>query len=175
MFEDMDNFEDMGGMDKTRFKEDDERLDLLKEMRKKQNDKKKNKPKNDGEGKEGGTDGEEGNGESTNEGTDHEEHDEHMMEEDNGSVVSSTKSLMKHLRMLRNALYENYSPPSIRNLKLQAKFVSVVLLVITIAWYVYSESVYKKLKDNIENVHSSKFRMSSLTNIAADVRILSCM
>lgn len=139
MFEDMENFDDMGGMDRPRFKEDDEKLDLLKDIRKKQNDKKKTKKKNqkNEEGKEG-TD-EEGNGESTHEGTEKEEHDEHIMEEDNGSVVSSTKSLMKHLRMLRNALYENYSPPSIRNLKLQAKLVFLVLLCITIAWYVYSE------------------------------------
>lgn len=114
LFEDMDNFDEMGGIDRPRFKEDDEKLDLLKDMRKKQNDKKKTK-KNE-EGKEG-TD-EEGAGDTTNEGTEIEERDEHMLEEDNGSVVSSTKSLMKHLRMLRNALYENYSPPAIRNLKL---------------------------------------------------------
>lgn len=74
-------------------------------------------------------------------------------------MASSTKSLMKHLRMLRNALYENYSPPSIRNLKFYAKIVFLVLLVITIAWYVYSKNIYKKLEDNIENIHSSKSRM----------------
>ena len=30
--------------------------------------------------------------------------------EDTGSVASDTKTLMRHLRILRNALYENYSP-----------------------------------------------------------------
>jgi hypothetical protein len=49
--------------------------------------------------------------------TEAEGEDGKFLEEDVGSVASSTKSLMKHLRMLRNALYENYSPPSIRNLK----------------------------------------------------------
>ena len=82
---------------------------------------------------------------------------------------------MKHLRMLRNALYENYSPPSIRNLKMFAKIVFLVLLVITIVWYIYSSSIYKQLKDNIENIHSSKNRMNSLTDIGADVRILTSM
>jgi hypothetical protein len=97
------------------------------------------------------------------------------MEEDTGSVASSTKSLMKHLRMLRNALYENYSPPSIRNLKLYAKLMFLVLLIITIVWYVYSRNTYQQLEDNIVNIHSSKYRMSSLTDIAADVRILQFM
>lgn len=70
---------------------------------------------------------------------------------------------MKHLRMLRNALYENYSPPSIRNLKLFSKIVFLVLLVITIVWYVYAQTIYQNLKDNIENIHSSNLRMISLT------------
>lgn len=92
-----------------------------------------------------------------------------------GSVASSTKSLMKHLRMLRNALYENYSPSSIRNLKVYAKIMFVVLLIITIVWYVYSKGIYKQLEDNVQNIHSSKSRMSSLTNIEADVRILTLL
>lgn len=74
--------------------------------------------------------------------------------------------------MLRNALYENYSPPSIRNLKWTARIVFLLLLVIAIVWYVYSKGIYKQLKDNIQNIHSSKHRMNSLTNIGADVRIL---
>ena len=101
--------------------------------------------------------------------------DEKFLEEDTGSVASSTKSLAKHLRMLRNALYENYLPPSINNLKINAKLVFVALLVITIVWYVYSKSLYMQLKDNIENIHSSKNRMNSLTDIGANVRALFAM
>jgi hypothetical protein len=63
--------------------------------------------------------------------------DHKFMDEDTGSVASSTKSLMKHLRMLRNALYENYAPPSISNLKFYVKIVFLALLIITVAWYVY--------------------------------------
>ena len=64
--------------------------------------------------------------------------DEKFLDEDTGSVASSTKSLAKHLRMLRNALYENYLPPSINNLKINARLVFISLLIITIVWYVYS-------------------------------------
>lgn len=101
--------------------------------------------------------------------------DEKFLDEDTGSVASSTKSLAKHLRMLRNALYENYLPPSINNLKINAKIVFAALLIITIVWYVYSKNIYKQLKDNIENIHSSKNRMNSLTDIGANVRILQTM
>lgn len=103
------------------------------------------------------------------------EEDEKFLDEDTGSVASSTKSLAKHLRMLRNALYENYLPPSINNLKINAKIVFVALLIITIVWYVYSKNIYSQLKDNIENIHSSKNRMNSLTDVGADVRALYAM
>lgn len=101
--------------------------------------------------------------------------DEKFLEEDTGSVASSTKSIEKHLRMLRNALYENYVPPSINNLKINAKIVFASLLVITIVWYVYSQNIYSQLKDNIQNIHSSKNRINSLTNIGSDVRALQAM
>lgn len=130
---------DYGGKN---LKDDDERLDLLKDIRKKQIDlKKKNISK-----KEDGKDGDEGGettGETTAEGSAEEGEDEKFLEEDTGSVASSTKSLMKHLRMLRNALYENYSPPSIRNLKFYVKIVFLALLIITIVWYIQSKNIYK--------------------------------
>ena len=139
----------------ARFKDDEEHLDFLKDLRKKQVTNNAKKKKKDGDSKDGdapeGT--AEGTGEKTDdtagEGIDLTAEEEKFMEEDTGSVASSTKSLMKHLRMLRNALYENYSPPSIRNLKMYAKIVFLVLLVITIAWYVYSKSIYNKLQENI--------------------------
>ncbi len=77
--------------------------------------------------------------------------------------------------MLRNALYENYVPPSINNLKINAKIVFASLLIITIVWYVYSQNIYSQLKDNIQNIHSSKNRINSLTNIGSDVRALFAM
>lgn len=125
-------------MDKTRFKEDDDKFDLLKDIRKNKVEKKK--PKKE-EGKEEGAEGEAGTpGERA--GDTAEEEDEKFMDEDTGSVASSTKSLMKHLRMLRNALYENYAPSSIINLKFYAKNMFAVLLIITVVWYVYAASIY---------------------------------
>ena len=160
-------------------REDDERLDLLKDIRKKQIDQKKKHVKKE-DGKEGDEDKDVGgavggaSGESTGDGSGNDDNDdEKFLEEDMGSVASSTKSLMKHLRMLRNALYENYSPSSIRNLKFYVKIVFLALLIITVVWYVQSKNIYKQLKDNIENIHSSKNRMNSLTDIGADVRALS--
>lgn len=35
MFEDMEGYDEVDGMGKTRFKDDDEKLDLLKDIRKK--------------------------------------------------------------------------------------------------------------------------------------------
>ena len=124
-------------MDKTRFKEDDDKFDLLKDIRKNKIEKKKSKKE---EGKEEGPEGETAAGDAA--GDTAEEEDEKFMDEDTGSVASSTKSLMKHLRMLRNALYENYAPSSIINLKFYAKIMFVVLLIITVVWYVYSSGIY---------------------------------
>ena len=137
-------------------REDDEKLDLLKDIRLKQKIdlQKKKKPKTVAAGEEGkegeeGSSGADGTAAGTNEGTngdstaEGEGEDEKFLEEDTGSVASSTKSLMKHLRMLRNALYENYSPPSIRNLKFYVKLVFLALLIITIVWYIQSKNIYK--------------------------------
>jgi hypothetical protein len=40
--------------------------------------------------------------------------------DDGGSVTSDTKTLQSSLRILRSALYENYSPQSILNLRYSA-------------------------------------------------------
>lgn len=184
-----DGFEDDYGdadQQKTRFKEDGGKGNLLNEMLQIQEQKKQiakvgpKKKKEVVEGAEGTAAGESaGEADATNDtaGTTQEEknEDEKFLDEDTGSVASSTKSLAKHLRMLRNALYENYLPPSINNLKISAKIVFSALLIITIVWYVYSKNIYKQLKDNIENIHSSKNRMNSLTDIGANVRILNAM
>ena len=92
--------------------------------------------------------------------------------DDTGSVVSSKKSLMKHLRALRNAVYEHYSPPSIRNLKIYARIVYMILLLITILSFVLSKNLYNNLKENIDNIHESEIRMSSIATIGSNVRVL---
>jgi hypothetical protein len=173
---------------KTRFKDEEDKRDLLEGIR---NQKKptvpgKPAPKKKAAEKGSTLEGEETPGEGAAEAesagetpagptADEKAEDEKFLEEDTGSVASSTNSLAKHLRMLRNALYENYLPPSINNLKINAKIVFVALLILTIVWYVYSKNIYMQLKDNIENIHSSKHRMNSLTDIGANTRILASM
>jgi hypothetical protein len=157
---------------------------LLKDIRKKQNEVKKRKVVPAAGAKEEVKEGEEEGGsseekkestEGTATGGPTEEEEEKFMDEDTGSVASSTKSLMKHLRMLRSALYENYSPSSIRNLKVYSKVVFFMLLLLTIAWFVYAQGIYLLLRENVQNIHSSKNRLISLTEVGADVRILSYM
>ena len=175
---------------KTRFKEEEDKVNLLKGIRdqkkiiipkiiKSKEKKAEGGQTTEGESDAAATPGETpgAEGETPVGGPTPEEkaEDEKFLEEDTGSVASSTKSLAKHLRMLRNALYENYLPPSINNLKINAKIVFAALLIITIVWYVYSKSIYSQLKDNIENIHSSKNRMNSLTDIGANTRILASM
>lgn len=58
--------------------------------------------------------------------------------DDGGSVTSDSKSLLSQLRVLRNALYDNYSPQSIQNLRYSAQFVMVVLVAMTIASFLFS-------------------------------------
>jgi hypothetical protein len=181
--------EDVLGGQKTRFKDEEDKRDLLEGIR---NQKKSALPAKalhakkkaadklqtpDGEeGPTAETPGETDGGETPGGPTaDEKAEDEKFLEEDTGSVASSTKSLAKHLRMLRNALYENYLPQSINNLKINAKIVFAALLILTIVWYVYSKNIYMQLKDNIENIHSSKNRMNSLTDIGANTRILASM
>lgn len=139
---------------KARFKDENNKGNLLNDMRMIQEQKKAiakvvPKKKKEGEGEGGAPAGNESGGDT--EGTadtagpsaEEKNEDEKFLDEDTGSVASSTKSLAKHLRMLRNALYENYLPPSINNLKINAKIVFVALLIITIVWYVYSKNIYK--------------------------------
>ena len=179
--------------DKPKAHFNEEKADLLKDMRFIQDQQKKGPPKAPGKKrKEGDPEGGAPEGETPGEAppphqatpggetpggptADEKAEDEKFLEEDTGSVASSTKSIEKHLRMLRNALYENYVPPSINNLKINAKIVFASLLIITIVWYVYSQNIYSQLKDNIQNIHSSKNRINSLTNIGSDVRALQAM
>jgi hypothetical protein len=77
--------------------------------------------------------------------------------------------------MLRSALFENYIPPSIQNLQINARIVFVALFVLTLFQYIYSKSIYSQLNDNLANIYSSKNRMISLNNIGADSRALSAL
>lgn len=90
--------------------------------------------------------------------------------EDTGSVTSDTKTLMRHLRVLRYALYENYSPQSILNLKYSARFVLLVLLAMTIASFIFSKQKNSQLQSNFYMIQASEQRMQSITTINSDTR-----
>lgn len=62
--------------------------------------------------------------------------------EDGQSIGADSKTLISQLRVLRNALYENYSPQSIDNLRYSARFVMVVLIAMTIASFLFSQQKY---------------------------------
>jgi len=47
---------------------------------------------------------------STNDDLAKQENSSLKLIEDTGSITSDTKTLIRHLRVLRNAVYENYSP-----------------------------------------------------------------
>ncbi len=94
------------------------------------------------------------------------------LDDDVGSVASRTKSLMKHIRALRNAVYEQYCPRSVQQLKYVARFVFLVLLVITLVYFIIAKGLYQDLRNNVSNVYSSKDRLVYTTAIGSFVRSL---
>jgi hypothetical protein len=72
--------------------------------------------------------------------------------DEQGGQTNDSKSLLSQLRILRNALYENFSPQSIQNLKYSAQFVMVVLVAMTIASFMFSKEKYDQLKENFQSV-----------------------
>eukprot|EP01022_Parablepharisma_sp_SALTPOND_P014020 TRINITY_DN1886_c0_g1_i1.p1 TRINITY_DN1886_c0_g1~~TRINITY_DN1886_c0_g1_i1.p1 ORF type:complete len:1985 (-),score=180.40 TRINITY_DN1886_c0_g1_i1:1112-7066(-) len=101
-----------------------------------------------------------------------EEAPENNMNDDVGSVASRTKSLMKHIRALRNAVYEQYCPRSVQQLTYVARFVFLILLVITLVYFIIAKGLYENLKANVSNVYHSKNRLVYTTAIGACVRSL---
>ena len=75
---------------------------------------------------------------------------------------------MKHLRMLRNF----YMPSSIKNLKMFAKIMFVVLIIIRVALYIFQKKIYDQKLENIQNTYSSRTKIYSLTSINSDVHAL---
>ena len=67
--------------------------------------------------------------------------------------------------MLRNALYENYIPQSIQNLKYSARLVLIVLIAMTLSSYILSKQKYDQLKENFHNIKASELRMQSIGGI----------
>jgi len=93
-------------------------------------------------------------------------------EDDVGSVASNTKSLLKHLRALRKAVYEQYCPRSVVQLQYVARFVFLILLVITLVYFFVAKGLYDNLKFNIDNIFYSKSRFANVVGVGASVRAL---
>ncbi len=96
-------------------------------------------------------------------------------DDDVGSVASGTKSLLKHLRALRKAVYESYCPRSVTQLQYVAIFVFLVLLVITLVYFFIAKGLYEDLKSNIDNIFYSKSRYINTVGVGASVRSLVLM
>lgn len=90
-------------------------------------------------------------------------------------MVADSKTLISQLRILRNALYENYTPQSIENLKHSARFVMVVLIAMTIASFMFSQQKYDQLKENFRSVQNSQLRMQSISGINNAARFCEMM
>ena len=94
------------------------------------------------------------------------------VDDDCGSVASNTKSLLKHLRALRKAVYEQYCPRSVTQLQYVARVVFLILLVITFVYFFIAKGLYENLNDNIDNVIYSKDRLCYTVGVGASVRAL---
>ena len=97
------------------------------------------------------------------------------VDDDCGSVASNTKSLLKHLRALRKAVYEQYCPRSVTQLQYVARIVFLILLVITLVYFFIAKGLYDNLKSNIDNVIYSKDRLCYTVGVGASVRALALM
>ena len=100
---------------------------------------------------------------------------ENAQDDDVGSVASGTKSLLKHLRALRKAVYEQYCPRSVTQLQYVARFVFLALLVITLVYFFNAKGLYNDLKSNIDNIFFSKARFFNTIGVGASVRALVLM
>ncbi|MDR3549596.1 MAG: hypothetical protein P4M11_15230 [Candidatus Pacebacteria bacterium] len=97
---------------------------------------------------------------------------ENTPDDDVGSVASGTKSLLKHLRALRKAVYEQYCPRSVTQLQYVARFVFLALFVITLVYFLIAKGLYDDLKSNIDNIFYSKSRFFNTVGVGASVRAL---
>jgi len=94
------------------------------------------------------------------------------VEDDTRSVASATKLIRKQIRVLRNAVYEEYSPLSIRRLKYAVRVVMLILLIIGLVYFITAKNLYANLKWSVVNIHSSRQRIMSVTSIGFCTRIL---
>ena len=92
-----------------------------------------------------------------------------------GSVASRTKSLMKHIKALRNAVYEQYCPRSVKQLNYVGRLVFTILVIIALIYYFVTRSLYSNLNSNVSNVDYTKSRLIYITSMGSCIRTLMLM
>ena len=88
------------------------------------------------------------------------------------SVASDTKSLKKCIRSLRNAVYEEYCPYSVQQLKHVGRFVVLALLLISLLYYLITRTLYKNLKTNVTNIKHVRDRYTYIVSMGGCTRSL---
>ncbi len=95
-----------------------------------------------------------------------------IQDDDTGSVASTSDKLFKQIKELRKAAYEEYSPKSIFQLQVAARVVFLVLLAVTITYFLITRNVYERLQKDVENIMLSKDRLVSIAGIGTATRSL---
>jgi len=93
-------------------------------------------------------------------------------DDDSGSVASGTKFILRRLKALRNAVYDDYSPGSISQMHYTVAVIFLILIIITFISFFVNKSLYNSIELNIKNIAYSRERSLSLTSVAGSVRSL---
>lgn len=94
------------------------------------------------------------------------------MSDEIGSIASGTKSLMKRIRVLRNAVYEEYCPSSVMQLIHVGRFVVLALLLISLLYFLITRELYSNLKENVANVKYMRDRLNYIIAMGGCTRTL---
>ena len=81
------------------------------------------------------------------------------IELDSGSVNPGASSLIKTIRALKNAVYEDYCPSSIKQLACVARIVFILLMVISLIYYILALKLYENLSIGASSIHHNRDRL----------------
>lgn len=88
------------------------------------------------------------------------------------SVSSRQNKTERNHYILRTAIDEKYIPSSIKNLRHAANFIFLILLLLSIIYYVIQLSLFDKINQNIKNIHNSEQRLNYIIDITLRTRTL---
>ena len=95
----------------------------------------------------------------------------HIIDE-TGSIASRTTSLMKNMKALKNAVYDDYCPGPIKQLKYLGRFMFLIFLIINLVYFLITFALYNNLDSCIANIEHVKNRLNSITSIGSFSRTL---